>query len=155
LAHSSQGHFQEKAISSIASTRTSAAPGNSRRTRSQRSLRTNAITLYVQPCAGRPSNEYRERALAMIEQKVKGQEIRAVALARRRTGQVVDIFAALKKSQAQKEGVGTENQRLSFLFSVDDCPSLSIQLARKQAHSLSVGLKLARWPCRYYYPANL
>jgi non-homologous end joining protein Ku len=37
----------------------------------------------------------RERALAMIE---KGQEIKAVPPAPRRTGQVVDIFAALKKS---------------------------------------------------------
>jgi len=42
--------------------------------------------------------ESRERALAMIEQKVKGQEIKAVPTAPRRTGQVVDIFAALKKS---------------------------------------------------------
>jgi DNA end-binding protein Ku len=43
-------------------------------------------------------DEYRERALAMIEKKVEGQEIKAVASAPRRTGQVVDIFAALKKS---------------------------------------------------------
>jgi len=42
--------------------------------------------------------DYRERALAMIEQKVKGQESKAVTPAPRRTGQVVDIFAALKKS---------------------------------------------------------
>jgi non-homologous end joining protein Ku len=34
----------------------------------------------------------------MIEKKVEGQEIKAVAPAPRRTGQVVDIFAALKKS---------------------------------------------------------
>jgi DNA end-binding protein Ku len=46
----------------------------------------------------RYADEYRERALAMIEQKVKGQEIKAVPLAPRRSGQVVDIFAALKKS---------------------------------------------------------
>ena len=45
----------------------------------------------------RYADEYRERALAMIEQKVEGQEIKAVP-APRRTGQVVDIFAALKKS---------------------------------------------------------
>ena len=38
------------------------------------------------------------RALAMIEQKVEGQEIKAVPPAPRRIGQVVDIFAALKKS---------------------------------------------------------
>ncbi len=38
------------------------------------------------------------RALAMIDQKVEGQEIKAVPPAPRRTGQVVDIFAALKKS---------------------------------------------------------
>jgi non-homologous end joining protein Ku len=37
----------------------------------------------------------------MIEQKVKGQETKAVAPAPRRTGQVVDIFAALKKSLAE------------------------------------------------------
>ncbi len=56
----------------------------------------------------------------MIEKKVEGQEITAVAPAPRRTGQVVDIFAALKKSletpgrpqaksrrssQAKKEGI--------------------------------------------------
>jgi len=46
----------------------------------------------------RYADEYRERALAMIEQKVEGQEIKAVAPSTRRTGQVVDIFAALKKS---------------------------------------------------------
>jgi len=34
----------------------------------------------------------------MIEKKVEGQEIKAVAPVPRRTGQVVDIFAALKKS---------------------------------------------------------
>ena len=33
-----------------------------------------------------------------IEKKVEGQEIKAVPPAPRRTGQVVDIFAALKKS---------------------------------------------------------
>ena len=46
----------------------------------------------------RYADEYRERSLAMIEKKVKGQEIKAVPSAPRRTGQVVDIFAALKKS---------------------------------------------------------
>jgi non-homologous end joining protein Ku len=68
----------------------------------------------------RYADEYRERALAMIEKKAEGQEIKAVPPALRRSGQVVDIFAALKKSletagspekpnrarQAQKEGVG-------------------------------------------------
>jgi non-homologous end joining protein Ku len=34
----------------------------------------------------------------MIEQTVKGQEVKAVPSAPRHTGQVVDIFAALKKS---------------------------------------------------------
>jgi DNA end-binding protein Ku len=43
----------------------------------------------------RYADEYRERALAMIE---KGQEIKAVPPAPRRTGLVVDIFAVLKKS---------------------------------------------------------
>ena len=46
----------------------------------------------------RYADEYRERALAMIEKKVEGQEIKAVAPAPRHSGQVVDIFAALKKS---------------------------------------------------------
>ena len=46
----------------------------------------------------RYADEYRERALAMIEKKVEGQEIKAVTPAPRHTGQVVDIFAALKKS---------------------------------------------------------
>ena len=60
----------------------------------------------------------------MIEKKVEGHEIKAVPATPRRTGQVVDIFAALKKSletaerpqrkatarstQAQKEGVGPD-----------------------------------------------
>jgi DNA end-binding protein Ku len=43
----------------------------------------------------RYADEYRERALAMIE---KGREIKAVPPAPRRTGLVVDIFAVLKKS---------------------------------------------------------
>ena len=47
----------------------------------------------------RYADEYRERALAMIEKKVEGQEIKAVAPAPRHSGQVVDIFAALKKSR--------------------------------------------------------
>jgi len=47
--------------------------------------------------------EYRERALAMIEKKVEGQEIKAVAPAPRRSGQVVDIFAALKKRRPPPE----------------------------------------------------
>jgi non-homologous end joining protein Ku len=34
----------------------------------------------------------------MIEKKVEGHEIKAVPATPRRTGQVVDIFAALKKS---------------------------------------------------------
>ena len=46
----------------------------------------------------RYADEYREHALAMIEKKVKGQEIIALPPAPRRTGQVVDIFAALKQS---------------------------------------------------------
>ena len=46
----------------------------------------------------RYADEYRERALAMIDKKVEGQEIKAVPLAPRRSGQVVDIFAELKKS---------------------------------------------------------
>jgi DNA end-binding protein Ku len=45
----------------------------------------------------RYTDDYRERALAMIEQKVKGQEIKAVAPVPRRTGQVVDIFAAFTR----------------------------------------------------------
>ena len=44
------------------------------------------------------ADEYRERALAMIERKVEGREIKAVPPAPRCAGQVVDIFAALKKS---------------------------------------------------------
>ena len=60
----------------------------------------------------------------MIEKKMEGHEIQAVPATPRRTGQVVDIFAALKKSlgnrraaaaeshrrstQAQKEGVGPD-----------------------------------------------
>jgi DNA end-binding protein Ku len=46
----------------------------------------------------RYADEYRGRALAMIEKKVEGQEIKAISPAPRRTSQVVDIFAALKQS---------------------------------------------------------
>jgi non-homologous end joining protein Ku len=46
----------------------------------------------------RYADEYLERALTMIEKKVEGQEIKVVPSAPRRSGQVVDIFAALKKS---------------------------------------------------------
>jgi DNA end-binding protein Ku len=52
------------------------------------------------------ADEYRERALAMIEKKVEGQKIKAVAPAPRRTGQVVDIFAALKKSLEEAKPPG-------------------------------------------------
>jgi DNA end-binding protein Ku len=67
----------------------------------------------------RYADECRERALAMIEKKVEGQEIKAVAPAPRRSGQVVDIFGGVKEElgncwsvesyrrarQSQKEGV--------------------------------------------------
>jgi non-homologous end joining protein Ku len=43
-------------------------------------------------------NEIRDFDAITKEKKVEGQEIKAVPLAPRRTGQVVDIFAALKKS---------------------------------------------------------
>ena len=48
--------------------------------------------------ARRYADEYHERALAMIEKKVEGQEIKAVPPAPRFSGEVVDISAALKKS---------------------------------------------------------
>jgi hypothetical protein len=44
------------------------------------------------------ADEYRERALAMIEKTVYGQEIKALRPAAPRAGQVVNMFAALKKS---------------------------------------------------------
>ena len=50
----------------------------------------------------RYADEYRERAIAMIEKKMEGQEIKAVPPAPRRTGQVVDIFAALKNNDISK-----------------------------------------------------
>jgi non-homologous end joining protein Ku len=50
---------------------------------------------------------YRERALAMIEKKVEGQEFKAVPSAPRRNGQVVDIFAGIK------EEPGTAGQQKS------------------------------------------
>jgi DNA end-binding protein Ku len=47
-------------------------------------------------------DQYRERFLAMIDQKVKGQEITvAPPPADRGRGKVVDIFAALKQSLEQ------------------------------------------------------
>jgi non-homologous end joining protein Ku len=49
----------------------------------------------------RYADEYRERALTMIEKKVEGQEIKVVPSAPRRSGQVVDIFAALKRKSLE------------------------------------------------------
>ena len=46
-------------------------------------------------------DEYRERVLAMIDQKVKGQEITVAPPAPERRGKVVDIFSALKQSLEQ------------------------------------------------------
>jgi len=43
-------------------------------------------------------DDYRERAEKLIEQKSQGQEIKAAPPAPARCGNVVDIFAALKKS---------------------------------------------------------
>ena len=47
-------------------------------------------------------DEYRERALAMIEEKVKGHEVTVAPAApeKARGGKVVDIFEALKESLA-------------------------------------------------------
>ena len=59
-------------------------------------------------------DEYRERFLAMIDQKVKGQEILVASPAPERgRGKVVDIFAALKQSleQAASEKQPATRQR--------------------------------------------
>ena len=59
-------------------------------------------------------DEYRERFLAMIDQKVKGQEISIASTAPERgRGKVVDIFAALKQSleQAAPERAAAEERR--------------------------------------------
>ena len=61
----------------------------------------------------RYADDYRERALAMIEKKVEGQEITAVPPVPRRTGQVIDIFAALKKSLETAERPQAEIRRRS------------------------------------------
>jgi DNA end-binding protein Ku len=50
---------------------------------------------------GNYQDEYRERFLAMVEQKTKGKEITIPPPAPERRGKVVDIFAALKKSLEQ------------------------------------------------------
>ena len=49
----------------------------------------------------RYADEYRERALAMIEKKVEGQEIKPAPSTPARRGNVVDIFAKLKQSLAE------------------------------------------------------
>ena len=46
-------------------------------------------------------DEYRERFLAMIDQKAKGQEITVAPRASERRGKVVDLMAALKQSLEQ------------------------------------------------------
>ena len=43
-------------------------------------------------------DEYRERFLGMVDQKVKGEEIAVAAPAPERRGKVVDLMAALKKA---------------------------------------------------------
>ena len=50
---------------------------------------------------GKYHDEYRERFLTMVEQKTKGKEITIQPPAPERRGEVVDIFAALKKSLEQ------------------------------------------------------
>jgi DNA end-binding protein Ku len=50
---------------------------------------------------GNYQDEYRERFLAMVEQKTKGKEITIPPPAPERRGKVVDIFAALNKSLEQ------------------------------------------------------
>lgn len=59
-------------------------------------------------------DEYRERFLAMVDQKVKGQEITIAPTAPERgRGKVVDIFAALKQSleQAAPKRAAAEERR--------------------------------------------
>ena len=51
--------------------------------------------------AGKYKDEYRERALALIEQKVAGQEI-SVGPARTAKGQIIDLMDALKASLAAR-----------------------------------------------------
>ena len=46
-------------------------------------------------------DEYRERFLALVEQKTNGKEITIQRPAPERRGKVVDIFAALKRSLEQ------------------------------------------------------
>jgi len=58
-------------------------------------------------------DDYRERALALIEQKVAGQQI-AVGPARTPKGQIIDLMEALKQSlSARKQGTAAEVQRES------------------------------------------
>jgi DNA end-binding protein Ku len=63
--------------------------------------------------ATRYKDEYRERAMALIEQKVAGQEI-AVGPARTPKGQIIDLMEALKQSlSARKPGAAAEGTRES------------------------------------------
>ena len=55
------------------------------------------------------ADEYRERALAMIEKKVEGQEIKAVPPAPR-TGQVVNIFAVKKSLETAGQQKATADR---------------------------------------------
>lgn len=55
-------------------------------------------------------DEYRERFLAMIDQKVKGQEVTVSPPSPERGRKVVDIFAALKQSL---EAAASQRQRPS------------------------------------------
>jgi DNA end-binding protein Ku len=67
----------------------------------------------------RYKDDYRERAEAMIEEKVKGREIKTAPPAPPRGGKVVDIMATLKQSHAATESkrpprtTGKEKKRKS------------------------------------------
>jgi len=86
----------------------------------------------------------------MIEKKVEGQEIKAVAPSPRRTGPVVDIFAALKKawkppaSRKAKppiEASAKGRRRLQFIFQNRFPHSLQrYGLINSKVKALAIGL---------------
>jgi len=60
--------------------------------------------------AAKYKDEYRDRAMALIEQKVAGQEI-TVGPARTPKGQIIDLMEALKQSLATRKGAKTEDAK--------------------------------------------
>jgi DNA end-binding protein Ku len=83
-------------------------------------IKDNEIDLALQLISGlasddfKPENyqdEYRQRVMAMIDEKVAGKEITTAPAPAARTSQVIDIAEALRQSLAKREAAGGEDDK--------------------------------------------